>query len=127
MDATYLKVRRGGRIVSVAVILAVGVNIAVGVNNDGRREVLSMEIGTSEAEPIWTGSMKASKPLYRAYRRDAGSKDTVVSLPPGIRPFRHLPQTHRHPNCRHKSRSTAHASAASQSNLSFATYCCRTG
>src|SRR3989440_11421480 len=48
IDATYLKVRRGGRIVSVAVI------IAVGVNSDGRREVLGMEIGTSECEPIWT-------------------------------------------------------------------------
>ncbi len=48
IDATYLKVRRGGRIVSVAVI------IAVGVNTDGRREVLGMEIGTSEAEAIWT-------------------------------------------------------------------------
>lgn len=47
IDATYLKVRRGGRIVSVAVI------IAVGVNTDGRREVLGMEVGTSEAEPIW--------------------------------------------------------------------------
>ena len=41
---TYLKVRRGERIVSVAVII---------VNGDGRREVLGMEIGTSEAEPIW--------------------------------------------------------------------------
>jgi len=41
-----LKVRRGGRFVSVAVI------IAVGVNTDGRREVLGMEIGTSEAEAI---------------------------------------------------------------------------
>jgi len=48
IDATNLKVRRGGRIVSVAAI------IAVGVNSDGRREVLGMEIGTSEAEPIWT-------------------------------------------------------------------------
>src|SRR6476619_6274787 len=48
IDAIYLKVRRGGRIVSVAVI------IAVGVNSDGRREVLGMELGTSEAEPIWT-------------------------------------------------------------------------
>ena len=48
IDATYLKVRRGGRIVYVAVI------IAVGVNTDGRREVLGMEIGTSEAEAIWT-------------------------------------------------------------------------
>jgi transposase-like protein len=40
IDATYLKVRRGGRIVSVAVI------IAIGVNTDGRREVLGLEIGT---------------------------------------------------------------------------------
>lgn len=48
IDATYLKVRRGGRIVSVAAIMAVGVNA------DGRREVLGMEIGTSEAEAIWT-------------------------------------------------------------------------
>src|SRR3954453_18834569 len=48
IDAAYLKVRRGGRIVSVAVI------VAVGVNTDGRREVLGMEVGTSEAEPIWT-------------------------------------------------------------------------
>ena len=48
IDATYLKVKRGGRIVSGAAI------IAVGVNADGRREVLGLEIGTSEAEPIWT-------------------------------------------------------------------------
>ena len=48
IDATYVKVRRGGRIVSVAVI------IAVGVNSDGRREVLGMEIGPSEAETFWT-------------------------------------------------------------------------
>ena len=33
IDATYLKVRQNGRIVSVAVI------VAVGVNSDGRREV----------------------------------------------------------------------------------------
>ncbi len=54
IDATYLKVRRGGRIVSVAVI------IAVGVNTDGRREVLGMEIGTSEAEAISIPSSCAS-------------------------------------------------------------------
>ena len=48
IDATYLKVRRGGRIISVAAIMAVGVNA------DGRHEVLGMEIGTSEAEAIWT-------------------------------------------------------------------------
>jgi transposase-like protein len=46
MDATYIKVRRAGRIVSVAVI------IAVGVNSDGRREVLGMAIGHSEARDL---------------------------------------------------------------------------
>jgi putative transposase len=48
LDATYVKVRRAGRIVSVAV------TIAIGVNNDGRREVLGMDIGPSEAETFWT-------------------------------------------------------------------------
>jgi putative transposase len=35
-------------------LLSVAVIIAIGVNTDGRREVLGLEIGTSEAEPIWT-------------------------------------------------------------------------
>jgi transposase-like protein len=48
LDATYVKVRQAGRIVSVAVI------IAVGVNSDGRREVLGLAIGPSEAETFWT-------------------------------------------------------------------------
>ena len=48
LDATYLKVREAGRIVSVAV------TIATGVNSDGRREVLGMAIGASEAETFWT-------------------------------------------------------------------------
>ena len=48
LDATYVKVRKNGRIVSVAVI------IATGVNADGRREVLGMDIGPSEAETFWT-------------------------------------------------------------------------
>jgi putative transposase len=52
IDATYVKVRQNGRIVSVAVI------IAVGVNSDGRREVLGMEIGASEAEPFWTAFLR---------------------------------------------------------------------
>lgn len=39
LDATYVKARRDGRIVSVAVI------VAVAVNTDGRREVLGMTTG----------------------------------------------------------------------------------
>ena len=44
LDVTYVKVRANGRIISVAVI------VAVAVNSDGRREVLGMAIGASEAE-----------------------------------------------------------------------------
>ena len=32
--------------------------IAVGVNSDGRREVLGMDIGPSEAEPFWTAFLR---------------------------------------------------------------------
>jgi transposase-like protein len=53
IDATYVKVRQAGRIVSVAVI------IAVAVNTDGRREVLGMEVGPSEAEPFWTSFLRS--------------------------------------------------------------------
>src|SRR5947199_5827242 len=52
IDATYLKVRQNGRIVSVAVI------VAVGVNSDGRREVLGMDVGPSEAETFWTAFLR---------------------------------------------------------------------
>ncbi len=52
LDATYVKVRQSSRVVSVAVI------IAVGVNSDGRREVLGMDIGPSEAEPFWTAFLR---------------------------------------------------------------------
>jgi transposase-like protein len=53
LDATYVKVRQAGRIVSVAVI------IAVGVNGDGRREVLGMTVGVSEAETFWTEFLRS--------------------------------------------------------------------
>ena len=52
IDATYVKVRQAGRIVSVAVI------IAVGVNTDGKREVLGMDVGASEAEAFWTAFIR---------------------------------------------------------------------
>ena len=52
IDATYVKVRQAGRIVSVAII------VAVGVNADGRREVLGMDIGPSEAETFWTAFLR---------------------------------------------------------------------
>jgi len=55
IDATYVKVREAGRIVSVAV------TIAVAVNTDGRREVLGMAIGASEAETFWVEFLRRLK------------------------------------------------------------------
>ena len=56
IDAIYIKVRQNGRIVSVAVI------VAVGANADGRREVLGMQVGPSEAETFWTDLPRAGSP-----------------------------------------------------------------
>jgi transposase-like protein len=53
IDATYLKVRRGGRIVSVAAI------VAVAVNTDGRREVLGIDVMPSEAESFWSEFLRS--------------------------------------------------------------------
>nr|WP_309501493.1 IS256 family transposase [uncultured Roseovarius sp.] len=53
LDATYIKVREGGRIVSRAVI------IAVAVNEDGKREVLGVATGPSEAETFWTDFLRS--------------------------------------------------------------------
>jgi transposase-like protein len=53
--ATYVKVRAAGRIVSVAV------TIAVAVNTDGRREVLGMAIGAAEAETFWVEFLRRLK------------------------------------------------------------------
>ena len=53
LDATYVKARRDHHIVSVAVI------VAVGVNTDGRREVLGMTVGHSEAETFWVEFLRS--------------------------------------------------------------------
>jgi putative transposase len=52
IDATYVKSRQAGRVVSVAVI------IAVAVNTDGVREILGVATGPSEAEPFWTDFLR---------------------------------------------------------------------
>jgi transposase-like protein len=53
IDATYVKARRGDHVVSVAVI------VAVGANTDGRREVLGLTVGPSEAETFWTEFLRS--------------------------------------------------------------------
>jgi transposase-like protein len=55
LDATYLKVREGGRLVSIAAI------IAVAVNTDGRREIGGLHIDPSEAEVLWSDFLKSLK------------------------------------------------------------------
>ena len=53
LDATHVKVRRDHHIVSVAVI------VAAGVNTDGRREAPGMTVGHSEAEPFWVEFLRS--------------------------------------------------------------------
>jgi putative transposase len=60
LDATYLKQRAGGRIVSVAAI------IAVAANTDGKHEIVGLPIGPSEAESFWATFLKSL--LRRALR-----------------------------------------------------------
>ena len=72
LDATYVKARRDHHIVSVAVI------VAMAVNTDGRREVLGMTIGNSEAEPFWTEFLRS---LTRRGLR--GVKLVISDAPPG--------------------------------------------
>ena len=67
LDATYLKQREGGRVVSVAAI------IAVAVNTEGRREIVGLHIGPSEAEPFWSFFLKG------LLRRGLGGVKLVIS------------------------------------------------
>ena len=66
IDATYVKVREAGRIVSVAVI------IAVAVNSDGRREVLGLEPAPAAAPPAPAGGdpEKLFEDLYDRLKRE---------------------------------------------------------
>jgi putative transposase len=53
LDATYLRQREGGRIVSVSAI------IAVAVDAEGRREIVGLHIGPSEAETFWASFLRS--------------------------------------------------------------------
>ena len=55
LDATYLKVRQGGRIVPIAAI------VAVAVNTDARREIIGLGLGSSERETYWTEFLRGLK------------------------------------------------------------------
>jgi len=53
LDATFVKVRDGGRVVSQAVV------IAIGVNGDGQREVLGLDVGPSEDGAFWLSFLRS--------------------------------------------------------------------
>jgi putative transposase len=55
LDATYLKARVDGRVVSRAVV------IATGVTADGGREVLGLDVGDSEDGAFWTAFLRSLK------------------------------------------------------------------
>ncbi len=75
LDATDLKARQDGRIVSVAAI------IAVAANTDGRREVIGLGLGPSEAEPFCVDFLRglhaswAGKHQARDLRRPRRSQE----------------------------------------------------
>ena len=52
LDATYLKVRENHRIVSKAVV------IAIGLSKEGKREVLGMSIGHAETFEFWSSFLR---------------------------------------------------------------------
>ena len=49
LDATYLK----GRLGKAQQVCSRAVVVAMGVNEDGRRELLGLKVGDSESEPFW--------------------------------------------------------------------------
>lgn len=53
LDARYEKVREGGRIVSMAFL------VAIAVNERGEREVLGCEVGAAESGALWTGFLRS--------------------------------------------------------------------
>jgi transposase-like protein len=53
LDATFVKARDGGRVVSQAVV------IAIGVNGDGQREVLGLDVGPSEDGAFWLAFLRS--------------------------------------------------------------------
>jgi len=66
-DATYVKARTGGRVVSRAVI------VAFGVAADGTREVLGVDLGDSEDETFWTAFLRSLR------KRGLGGVQLVIS------------------------------------------------
>lgn len=70
LDATFCKVRIGGRVVSQAIVVATGVTI------DGRREILGHQVGDSETGEFWTQFLRSL--------RDRGLQVASETSPLGV-------------------------------------------
>ena len=83
LDALVLKSREGGRVVNVAVV------VAVGVNDDGKREILGVDVVTSEDGAGWLAFLRSlvSRGLegVACVTSDAhsGLKDAIAATLPG--------------------------------------------
>ncbi|MFQ5349306.1 MAG: IS256 family transposase [Thermoanaerobaculia bacterium] len=83
LDALVLKSREGGRVVNVAVV------VAVGVNDDGKREILGVDVVTSEDGAGWLAFLRSliSRGLkgVAGVTSDAhpGLKDAIAATLPG--------------------------------------------
>ncbi len=83
VDALALKCREGGRIVNVAVV------VATGVNAEGKREILGLDVFTGEDGAAWTAFLRglAARGLgdVRLFVSDAhkGLKNAIASVFPG--------------------------------------------
>ncbi len=53
LDAVYEKVREGGRVISMAVV------VAIGVTASGRRTVLGVDVGHTESEAFWKSFLRS--------------------------------------------------------------------
>lgn len=53
LDAKVEQVREGGRIVNMALL------VAIAVNERGERQVLGLEVGAAETAPLWTGFLRS--------------------------------------------------------------------
>jgi transposase-like protein len=67
LDATYCKARVNHRVVSQAIV------VAIGVSADGRREVLGMDVGDSEDGAFWTAFLRGLR------ARGLGGVQLVIS------------------------------------------------
>ncbi len=58
LDATYLK----GRLGKAQQVCSRAVVVAMGMNEDGRRELLGLKVGDSESEAFWAESLSHLTP-----------------------------------------------------------------